>query len=466
MLNYFGWLCAVVVTAVTLVIISVVGCTETNTVQLPGEIEERIKEVYKIDIAMFPIAQAELAEAVKNCGPGVIPGVEGKNDCSYQMPVIDEMFLRHPNGKTGLLHDPNEMFQEGVTFYLPDPSVTIPDKYDLRDYMVNGKPEIKQQQCGDCWAWATHHGLEIARAVHDPKPYDHSVQTVLSCSGSGSCGGGYMSAVDYLKKGLPMESDFPYLNGSTGKCKFSKEEQNWNPKVQGTPYIGDSLMYSRAKMQAGQFSEGPKVQDMMRAMVQWKSPLVVTVSAYSVGNGVYDSCGAINSGGNHMVAISGFEMWNGKRVAHVWNSWGPSFGGSEGKGVGKQVWECGDGKLNRGLGVSAKIVQYKSPCAPPVPPALKPEYSIFAGSAVRLGGGVSDPTWECEWTPKEGLTTPFSCQTFAEPAKSTEYHVTIKSKDCGQASAMTLVKVFAESKDGQMVTLGRTIVTPFGEIQR
>lgn len=468
MKQHVGWISLVAFTGIVAALMSVAGCTETVKVEVPGPVVEKIKEVYKIDLTMFPSARDEVAEAVHNCGPGVVPGVEGENRCGYKLPELNEIFLRHPEGKTGLLHKQDEKFEEGVTFYAP-PEVPIPDNFDLRKFMPAGAPEIKEQQCGDCWAWATHHGLEIARAVHDPKKTDHSVQTVLSCSGAGTCAGGYMSAVGYLLKGLPFEGDFPYLNGQTGKCKYTKAEQNWEPKIIAAPYVGESLMYSRAKLTAQGYAEGPKVSQMMQAMIQWKSPLVVTVSAFNVGEGVYDRCRAINSGGDHMVAISGWEMWNGKRTAHVWNSWGKSFGGYTGQGVGKTVWECGEGKLNHGLGTSARIIQYKAPCAPPVPPPLKPEYVLLSGNAVRLGGGVGDPTWECEWFPKEGLSTPMSCQTFAEPKKSTEYHVKITSPNCGTASAMTLVRVYseaAEAVDGGKKTLieSKTILTPFGEI--
>src|SRR5262249_55520856 len=147
--------------------------------------------------------------------------------------------------------------------------------------------------CGDCWAWSTHHGLEIARAVHDQLVTDLSIQTVLSCSKAGSCGGGYMKAVDFLQHGLPYEEDFPYA-GSDKRCKFSSDEiaEGWEAKVGGTPYVGSSRDFSLARRQAdGSYREGNKVKKMMEAMYEWKAPLVVTVSAYSIsGDGVYDSC--------------------------------------------------------------------------------------------------------------------------------------------------------------------------------
>lgn len=402
--------------------------------------------------------KSEVLELVRLCGPGVFRGIRSpngdtyRNNCSYQVD-LDSLFFTPLKDKTGLLHDPNWAYQDGVTFYEANVERAVPDNFDLRDLMKNGIPDIRRQQCGDCWAWSTHHGLEIARAVHEQQALDHSSQSVLSCSKKGSCNGGYMSAVDFLIHGLPFEPEFPYT-GKDSPCKYSSSQisQGWTGKIIASPNVGTSLEHSLYFQHFPMKREGTKVSSMMEAMVQWNSPLVVTVSSYSIsGPGVYDSCSNINSGGNHMVAIVGWEIWNGKRVAHVWNSHGKEHGEN---GVSRIVWECGDGKLNRGLGVSAKIVQYKAPCSAPNAEQVY-FHNLAAGGNVQIGKAQIDALTRCTWTPTDGLANPDQCVTQASPTRTTEYHLTATNA-CGTSSSMTLVNVWSE--DSGMVH------TPFGDV--
>lgn len=420
------------------------------------QIQHLVPAQYDLKSPRYAFAKKELESAIDMCGPGVVEGTVGlENRCSYQI-RLDSMFFTPPEMKTGLIQDKNWAYQDGVYWFEPA-NLDVPENFDLRDLMPNGQPVIKTQNCGDCWAWATHHGLEIARAVHDKVALDLSIQTVLSCSHEGSCGGGYMSAVDFLLHGLPLESEFPYA-GSDKSCKYSSSQisTGWDGKIIASPYIGNSLTFSQAMRDSdGSYREGTKVQAMMAAMYQWKSPLVVTVDAYSIsGAGIYNSCSAINSGGNHMVDIVGFEMVNGKRVAHVWNSWGQDHGD---KGVSRIQWECGDGRLNRGLGVSAKIVQYKQPCTPPNA-AQTFLHEIPSGQGVQIGVAQSADT-TCSWAPTEGLADPHNCVTTAKPTQSTEYHLTATNA-CGTSSSMTLVDVWQTGVRAE----NKILLTPHGEV--
>lgn len=429
------------------------SCFAIGQSKLTPSVLNLIPQKYNIQGAEFSDARKELEELIDLCGAGVIEGSSEVNRCSYTV-KLDELFFEPQSRKTGLLHDKDWAYRDGVTFFETNLEMSVPDNFDLRDLMKNGQPEIRKQQCGDCWAWSTHHGLEIARAVHDQKVYDHSIQTVLSCSKAGSCNGGYMKAVDFLVRGLPLEPEFPYA-GSDKACKFSSTnlQSGWDGKIIAAPYIGNSLSYSRAnRLKDGSYRDGTKVNKMMEAMFAWNSPLVVTVASYSIsGPGVYDSCSAINSGGNHMVAIVGWEMWNGKRVAHVWNSHGQGHGE---KGVSRIVWECGSGKLNRGLGVSAKIVQYKTPCTPP-DASQTYLHEVAAGQSVQIGAPQAAGV-QCTWLPTEGLSNPNSCVTTAKPDASTEYHLTAQNA-CGKSSSMTLVHVW-----NQRTGEGEKVITPFG----
>lgn len=429
------------------------------TAAIPTEVRSLIPSSIEIDHPRYADAKKELEFAVKDCGPGVVEGASGPNACTYRI-RLDDLFFTPLDEKTGLLHDDDWAYRDGETWYVANETTEIPESYDLRSLMTHGVPDIKAQGCGDCWAWATHHGLELARAVHDFEVFDHSVQTVLSCSKHGSCGGGYMSAPTWLiKRGLPMEPEFSYTGGKDTKCKFSSDEmtKGWTGAIWDAPNVGKSLRYSRyfAKNPKA-VREGTKVQEMMAAMVQAKSPLVVTVAAYSIsGNGIYNSCSSINSGGNHMVAISGFEMSGGKRIAHVWNSWGKSHGLN---GVSRIQWECGDGKLNRGLGYSARVIQYRVPCAPPRITTSKGTMAVDKGQAVKIGNKMDAGT-TCRWLPTVGLSDPTSCETWASPNLSTEYHLQA-SNTCGTTSAMRTVRVFT---GGEPVS--DKLLTPYGTIE-
>lgn len=427
---------------------------------LPIEVLKVVPGRIDLESPLYQAPKAELERVVKDCGAGVVKGAVGvdgislENRCSFQV-ELDSLFFEGLETKTGLIQDRDWAYQDGVEWYLPKKNA-VPDAFDLRDLMPNGIPEIKKQQCGDCWAWSTHHGLEIARAVHDGKVVDHSIQTILSCSKAGSCKGGYMKAVSFLLHGLPEESDFAYA-GYDKSCKYSSSQVStgWEPKIISAPYVGDSKRYSLAKRtKEGGFREGTKVSEMMAAMHDAKGPLVVTVASYSMsGPGIYNSCSAINSGGNHMVAIVGWDLENGKRNAHVWNSWGKSHGEN---GVSRIQWECGNGRLNRGLGVSARIVKYKPNC---IPPSAAQKYlnEIKKGESVQIGVELT-PGVTCQWLPEEGLSDPSSCNPIAQPNQSVEYHLSATNQ-CGTASSMTLVQVETADKSGK-----QKILTPHGEV--
>lgn len=408
---------------------------------IPPEVKTLLPAGINLESPEFVFAKREIEELIKTCGVGVFQGASGSkkgNKCSFEVTLDDHFFLP-PWQKTGLLHDENWAYRDGVVWVQPRP-VEVPENFDLRDYMLGGKPEIKKQRCGDCWAWSTHHGLEIARAVHDGKVYDHSIQTVLSCSKKGSCSGGYMSAVGFLLNGLPLEEDFPY-KGTNASCKYSSDQiqTGWEPKVIAAPYIGNSRDYARSKKKKdGTYERVTSIKEMAQAMVEWKAPLVVTVDAYSIsGPGVYDKCSSINSGGDHMVAVVGWDLWQGKIVAHVWNSWGPAHGQD---GVSRILWDCGNGKLNRGLGVSARVVQYKAACQTPYP-AQRAMHLINQTDSEGVEIGMTlEKGVTCSWWPQVGLEDPNSCSTRANPSVSTEYHLTA-SNECGTASSMTYVKV-------------------------
>lgn len=371
-------------------------------------------------------------------------------------------------GETGLIHDDSIFYEQPVYWVAAPVNAPIPSNFDLRDKAKVFPTPGNQGNCGSCWAYSTHQAHEIWYAINKGQLFDYSAQFLLSCSGNGSCGGGYMSVVSWLaKSGLPLETDFPYVARDI-KCKFSKDEiaKGFGNAVIEAPYVGESFEKSRYWKLTGQFFESrDKISQIQQAMMQLNSPAVVTVSAYgSSSDSVVKGCSALNSGGNHMVDIIGWDDEDGGPNAHVYNSWGTGHGKG---GISRLRWNC-DGRLNRGLGVSARVLRgdAKPPCDPPGNPNLKPEQIIFLGSKTEIGRDIANV--KCVWSPTIGLKDPNSCKTDAMPEKSTEYHLEV-SNECGKVTAMTYIRVFAPliSGTGEPKYLeSENIITPFGEAHR
>jgi hypothetical protein len=83
-------------------------------------------------------------------------------------------------------------------------------------------PVKNQGNCGSCWAFATTAALESYFLKQENQPNhneDFAEQVLVSCSGAGSCGGGYPStASTYIRDtGLPPEMDYFYT-ATDGSC--------------------------------------------------------------------------------------------------------------------------------------------------------------------------------------------------------------------------------------------------------
>jgi len=472
-------------------VMGLAGCETTKIQEV-----EKLKLVQKlvpadIDLSEYPHVVEELAEHVEACGEGVVeaacvcdcpscpdgvcqPGQcapdchcdcckPKENRCSYTVKV-DDLLLSHPLAKTGFVEDEKVFYSTGVFVEAtPEEIAAVPDQWDLREFGRAAQVKINRQRCGDCWSQASTKGLELQLAVHDSKLVDLSVQTQISrCSNHGSCSGGYMSAPDFLLKyGNPFESQDPY-QGKNTSCAFDMSKADFETKLRAAPYVGSSRTYSR--FHRGTFS-GAKVEQIKALMVKHKSNAVVTISAVSHSGGIIRRCSAINSGGNHMQNIIGWYQDGGDEIAKVWNSWGTSHGQS---GVTHLKWECGDGKLNRGLGKAARVYVYEPDCVNQPDPFTGPDVSFVKATAQHgvIVGRPAGNAQQCFWAPSDGLTfvSADHCQAFASPDVTTEYHLTAET-ECGRASSMVLVtplgplrKPLSERDGGSMVR------TPLGDV--
>lgn len=438
-----------------LVLLSVISCDKSAEDKL-------IENVAPKNIDEYPWAKEQLVEAVKICGEGVVEGSDKPNSCSFKIKV-DDLFLLNPVNKTGY-KQLGKLTGEGIQWVQPTQKDKdlVPEKWDLRsEYPETKNVPVNRQACGDCWSQSTTKALELMIAAHDKKIVPLSVQTQIStCRPDyGDCGGGYMTAADFLVKiGNPLESQDPY-KGTNSSCKFSTEQlsNGFEYKLKSAPWVGNSLMHSKGN----NYRAVNSAKDIYAMMFKYKSPALVTVWAYDIsGDGIYDSCSAINYDGNHMVDIVGWERVNGKDVAHVWNSWGKGHGNG---GISRIQHECGDGRLNRGLGLEARVYEYVPSC-PNQPEAITGPDQQFLKLSSTSGviiGKEAKQGQTCDWNPMTGLKffDASHCLAFASPEITTEYHLKAKT-ECGEATSMVLITPLGPKMDKSA-----SIQTPFGIIK-
>ena len=180
------------------------------------------------------------------------------------------------------------------------------------DFRAEGyvSPVKFQGSCGSCWAFGTAGTVEASYAVFNKKKIiDGSEQELLSCSGSGTCGGGFWAFTYVKQRGLPQETAFPY-QAKEVQCKEGIDH----------PYRVDNWGYVSA------IRAIPTVDEIKHAMSIY-GPVIAGIRAtpalqqYRGG----DTFKEKDSGRyNHAIIIAG---WDDSR--HAWlikNSWGKHWG--------------------------------------------------------------------------------------------------------------------------------------------
>ncbi|MBU1976277.1 MAG: right-handed parallel beta-helix repeat-containing protein [Nanoarchaeota archaeon] len=158
---------------------------------------------------------------------------------------IDELpnlqgFEYYTGGVFDIILDDDFVLPEGAEppgdYTPPEPSLpgsNYPSGWDWRDRHGEWWPtSIKdQRQCGSCWAFAATGATELAANLYFNQHIDFNMaeQDALSCSGAGSCAGGWpWRTLDYYTTtGVVNEGCFPYTatnNNCANKCSNPSEK--------------------------------------------------------------------------------------------------------------------------------------------------------------------------------------------------------------------------------------------------
>jgi C1A family cysteine protease/TolA-binding protein len=173
-------------------------------------------------------------------------------------------------------------------------------------------PIRNQGSCGSCWAFAAVATLEASNSIINGAKTDLAEQHALSCSGGGTCSGGWYTPIyTWLgggKDGLQTEAKVPYIS-SNGTCNASGK----------TPYQVEAWGW------VDPVNIMPSVAAMKAAMCKYGS-LTVAVAAtpafIAYSGGTFDE--RSNSTINHAVNLVG---WDDSRNAWLMrNSWGSNWG--------------------------------------------------------------------------------------------------------------------------------------------
>ncbi len=271
----------------------------------------------------------------------------------------------------------------------PVAAVTGVPAIDWRD--VDGKSFVStiknQGSCGSCWAFAVTAALESQVMIGTGgTQVDLSEQILVSCSGAGSCSGGYVgSSSDYIRNvGLPDESCFRYT-ATNNSC--SNACANWQAST-----------YSVKGWHTASTSSTPavRVEDIKNALYTY-GPVLATFKVYNdfyyYTFGVYSYTSGSYVGG-HAVLIVGYDDVNQAFI--VKNSWGTGWGET---GYFRIAYSEVGGMT--GFGSSAIAYDGYGDAPPPPPPVCT--YSLSpTGKTFKPAGGTGSFTVStgsgCPWT--------------------------------------------------------------------
>lgn len=270
---------------------------------------------------------------------------------------VSKLPAHERNRRCGLLRPTASVTNQ--TTSLEAPTTVLGTTLDWRS--MNGQnfvtPIKNQGSCGSCWAFATTAALESYIAIKDnqlPPVDDRAEEILLSCSGAGSCNGGYIgSASEFIRgTGLPPESYFLYTATSAddtcGRAQSGWQDNTY--KVGTWSYVTTS---------------SPSLSAIKNALVN--GPLVTTFDVYndffSYTGGIYEYATGSLAGG-HAVLLVGYaddDTVDGGGYFIVKNSWGSGWG--EGG-----YFRIAYSQIGSPVGFGEYTIAYGQPATPPAAP--------------------------------------------------------------------------------------------------
>ncbi|MCG6551270.1 MAG: fibronectin type III domain-containing protein [Candidatus Magnetominusculus sp. LBB02] len=202
---------------------------------------------------------------------------------------------------------------------------TLPTSLDWRNNNGNWVTSVKDQgNCGSCWAFSSTAGLESytlrknntpGKDNNTPNSLDLSEQVMVSCSGAGSCNGGYInSAATFLQSsGEPVESCYPYT-ATNGSCSSAcSTRTSAADTIKSWQWVTTSASASNV--------------DTLRAALNTYGPIVITMAVYTdffyYTSGIYSHTSG-SLAGYHAILLVGYN--DAEQSFIVKNSWGSSWG--------------------------------------------------------------------------------------------------------------------------------------------
>ena len=186
------------------------------------------------------------------------------------------------------------------------------------DWRTKGKvtPVPPAQACGDCWAFAATANIESALLMAGWSQSDLSQMQIRSCSGAGTCAGGfYLGAMSYTTTtGAVTEPQYPYGTGAVAACKPNLPAGS---KLLTVGWVDSSgNVPSQSVLKQALCDHGPI------SIAIYASP---ALQMHGGGNAVFNEQ---NNGNtiNHAILLIGWS--DAKQAWLIKNSWGTGWGDS------------------------------------------------------------------------------------------------------------------------------------------
>jgi len=316
------------------------------------------------------------------------------------------------NADTTTIHKLNQTRRKKRVGLLPPAtSASVPEQTKMAsplpaptggfDWRDNGgtnyvTPIKDQGDCGSCWAFASTGALESYTQIHGTynATLNLSEQILVSCSGAGSCNGGYLdSAASYIElTGLPPEKDDPYTATNSACSAAVSGWTSATDKVSTWEWISDGV---------------PPTASTLKNALYTYGPLVVTMNVYSdfyaYKSGVYTYTTGTLEGG-HAILLVGYAddtSSPGGGYFIVKNSWGTGWGEPYGSDPGG-YFRIGYSELNSQVQFASFALAYDQ-STPTCNYSMSPTNNTMSNIAGT--GKISVTTGNsCVWLAKSGAS--------------------------------------------------------------